>query len=447
MHLTYIYISSLSLPPLCITNTNIYIHIHIYSYIYSCICITPTVDDDEEKEIYLPFYIQIPKYMLQILNIIDLIAIVPYYVQVGETQTKAGGQFVRVLRLIRIFRIFKIGKNSKGIAMLMSTMKQSVGALSIVGFFVTLGIIFFGSIQYFFEGGTYDVQLDSSGTPVAGYYRITQSGSNGPPVGPAYELSPFVDIPASMYWAVVTSTTVGYGDLFPTSVGGRIVAVFCMYYGVLLMALPITVIGNNFTKEYDRIHGNNEEELVYNALMQLAYLTHEESLVALVGGHPVNSEWFKFTRLIQLIGTLDNTKRDALKQIISRKFRKKMMQAAKAPKTKKLLPEESAKMLEATLVDVIESIGEMGSVYGDAWDKDVNDHDDDVNGVVGGGGGSPPPLRQPNLSLKGTGGLSSSSSATKKSSGVAGVKGTHGESPLNEEGDASDQADNWKWAL
>jgi voltage-gated potassium channel Kch len=185
------------------------------------------IEEEEEEDIKLPFYIQIMKYMCQVLNLIDLVAILPFYVQQGLKANIAGGQFVRILRLARIFRIFKVGKNSKGIAMLVSTMKQSFGALSIVGFFVTLGIVFFGSIEFFFEGGVYSVQfgeVNGTATGVPGYYRVTQAGVNGPPVGAAYEITPFVDIPASMYWAVVTSTTVGYGDLFPTSVGGRIVA-------------------------------------------------------------------------------------------------------------------------------------------------------------------------------------------------------------------------------
>ncbi len=67
---------------------------------------------------------------------------------------------IRVLRLARIFRILKVGKNSQGIAMLATTMFKASNALFLVAFFVTLGIVFFGSIIYFFEGGTFQVTSD-----------------------------------------------------------------------------------------------------------------------------------------------------------------------------------------------------------------------------------------------------------------------------------------------
>lgn len=55
-----------------------------------------------------------------------------------------------------------------------------------------------------------------------------------------------------MYWVVITITTVGYGDLYPTSTGGRLLAILVTYSGVLALALPISVIGNNFTALYER---------------------------------------------------------------------------------------------------------------------------------------------------------------------------------------------------
>ena len=65
------------------------------------------------------------------------------------------------------------------------------------------------------------------------------------------EASPYVNIPISMYWVVVTMTTTGYGDLYPTSTGGRIISILVVYMGIIAIALPITVIGTNFTREYD----------------------------------------------------------------------------------------------------------------------------------------------------------------------------------------------------
>ena len=67
-------------------------------------------------------------------------------------------------------------------------------------------------------------------------------------------------IPAAFWWAIVTMTTVGYGDGYPMTSEGRTLAVFAMLGGILIIAMPITVIGDNFSKAYDS--QSFEEELI-----------------------------------------------------------------------------------------------------------------------------------------------------------------------------------------
>jgi hypothetical protein len=66
------------------------------------------------------------------------------------------------------------------------------------------------------------------------------------------EESMFTSIPATCWWCVVTVLTVGYGDMAPTSVAGKLIATVLMFFSVLVMALPITIIGSSFSNSWVR---------------------------------------------------------------------------------------------------------------------------------------------------------------------------------------------------
>ena len=78
----------------------------------------------------------------------------------------------------------------------------------------------------------------------------------------------FNSIPISMYFSIITSTAVGFGDIVPTTYMGRAIAVAAMYGGIFVLALPISVIGNNFERIYDQSTGHLSYGVV-NAILEL----------------------------------------------------------------------------------------------------------------------------------------------------------------------------------
>ena len=99
---------------------------------------------------------QLGHYILQWMNIVDLIAIIPFFLQIsGGSASGSTLSIVRVLRLARILRVLKLGKGSKGLQVLLATMVSSLPALVILGFFSMIGFILMGSLEYFFEGGDF----------------------------------------------------------------------------------------------------------------------------------------------------------------------------------------------------------------------------------------------------------------------------------------------------
>ncbi|KAK2825575.1 hypothetical protein Q7C36_019502 [Tachysurus vachellii] len=170
------------------------------------------------------------KFFNNIMNVIDLISVIPYFVTLitelaAVTDSNSGGQsmslaILRIIRLVRVFRIFKLSRHSKGLQILGQTLKASMRELGLLIFFLFIGVILFSSAIYF-------VEVDDPNTQ-------------------------FSSIPDGFWWAVVTMTTVGYGDMCPITLGGKIVGTLCAIAGVLTIALPVPVIVSNFNYFYHR---------------------------------------------------------------------------------------------------------------------------------------------------------------------------------------------------
>ncbi|XP_069575965.1 potassium voltage-gated channel subfamily A member 1 [Brachyistius frenatus] len=183
-----------------------------------------------------------PAFFKNIMNSIDIVSILPYFITLGTdlAQHQGNGQqamsfaILRIIRLVRVFRIFKLSRHSKGLQILGHTLRASMRELALLIFFLVIGVILFSSAVYFAEADE--------------------------------PTSQFTSIPDAFWWAVVTMTTVGYGDMKPITVGGKIVGSLCAIAGVLTIALPVPVIVSNFNYFYHRETDNEDQSPVVESM-------------------------------------------------------------------------------------------------------------------------------------------------------------------------------------
>lgn len=175
-------------------------------------------------------------YAFSFFGIVDLISISPMYL----AWMLPGARFVIVLRsirLIRVFRIFKLFSFLDEGYKLMESLKQSFKKIFVFFLFVLIMVICLGTIMYMVEGN--------------------QPGTQ------------FTDIPTSIYWSIVTMTTVGYGDITPVTSLGRFFAGIVMLLGYTIVAVPTGIVSSEMVRQAqspeeryrkDSLNGETEED-------------------------------------------------------------------------------------------------------------------------------------------------------------------------------------------
>ncbi|CAE8635407.1 unnamed protein product [Polarella glacialis] len=168
-----------------------------------------------------------------------------------ESGPQGESPVLQIIRLTRVFRAFRLGRRFEAVIIIARSLKRSVRALYVLTLNLILGMIIFGALMYFAEQGSWDPATNE-------YLRQEGEVWNSTTLTwyPNYNRSPFESIPASFWWAIVTATTVGYGDGdTPTTSAGKVVAGVTMVWSLCVLALPIGVIGSNFSQvwtDYDR---------------------------------------------------------------------------------------------------------------------------------------------------------------------------------------------------
>lgn len=148
------------------------------------------------------------RYIFSFFGIIDFLAVIPTYLSlfIIGSQTIA---ILRVIRLLRIFRVLSMSKYLSEGALLLTSLRKSKHRIIVFFLGVLVIVVLVGSAMYIIEG------------PENGFHSI----------------------PLSIYWAIVTLTTVGFGDIYPQSMSGRMLAAFLMLLGYSVIAIPSGIVG------------------------------------------------------------------------------------------------------------------------------------------------------------------------------------------------------------
>ena len=167
------------------------------------------------------------EFILSFLNIIDLLGILPFFVSLILNQLSSQysleyiAKAAQIFRILRILRIFKLSRHITGLKTLGTTLRNSHRELLLLSMTVSMGMLIFAGLGYALEKDEPDTM--------------------------------FYTLPQTLYWAIITMTSTGYGDISPRTSAGKLVASLCAICGVLCITLPIPIIVANFNRSSSQL--------------------------------------------------------------------------------------------------------------------------------------------------------------------------------------------------
>lgn len=181
------------------------------------------------------------------LNVVDFVAILPSYIEMIQWIAEGYPEYgppdeliLKLMKLLKCTRVFKLMKHFDGTEVLTKSINEALAALTIPFFFLGIFVLLFASVLYFMEQGRLDEET--------GEYMIDGA------------VTVYPNIPITMYFMMVTMTTTGYGDQYPATGAGKLLVAFAAIFGILFLAMPLTIVGNSFYNNWNKFLAKKAHE-------------------------------------------------------------------------------------------------------------------------------------------------------------------------------------------
>lgn len=162
------------------------------------------------------------RYSLTTMSLVDLFSILPFYLNLLANVYAVDLRFLRIVRLFRLIRVLKIARYLKALNLIQAVLRERKEQILLSIMFIVFLLVIVSTVMYYVEHD--------------------------------YQPEKFSSIPATMWWGIETLTTVGYGDMIPSTVFGRILGGMIAILGIGLFALPAGILSSGLT---EHLHGNS----------------------------------------------------------------------------------------------------------------------------------------------------------------------------------------------
>ena len=203
------------------------------------------------------------RFVKSLMNVIDVLCVLPMWIRYAMLLQNVNIDnnllpvyfLITTLRVLRICRVLRLARHYTGVKILLLALKASLRELAMLLIFVFIVVMIFAVVIYYAEFFMSDT---------------------------------FPSIPEGYWWAIITLTTVGYGDMYPKSVTGYVVGALCALTGILATGLPVPIIANNFNLYYshaqlkesvmNRMHVTPKKTVNQLTPRHIEYLDKDDSL-------------------------------------------------------------------------------------------------------------------------------------------------------------------------
>jgi voltage-gated potassium channel len=165
------------------------------------------------------------RYSLSTMSMVDLFSILPYYLNLLANFYAIDLRFIRIVRLFRLIRVLKIARYLKALNLIQAVLRERKEQILLSIMFIIFLLVIVSTVMFYVE---HDAQPEK-----------------------------FSSIPATMWWGIETLTTVGYGDMIPSTAFGKILGGMIAILGIGLFALPAGILSSGLT---EHLHGNSNNK-------------------------------------------------------------------------------------------------------------------------------------------------------------------------------------------